>query len=114
MFTWALFLDDLRDLSYLTNTHGYEYWYTARSTEEAKKLILTYGMPAYIAFDHDLGLDSEGLEDKATNLLKWMNEVGIVHIMPPPAHGVHSSNPVGRDNINAFMSSWRKLHVGKE
>jgi hypothetical protein len=100
---YALFLDDERDLSYIDTSHTGTWW-VARSSAEAKSLILTLGLPTYIAFDHDLGG-----EDKAMTLLYWLDAEGYVEAFPPPKWGLHSGNPVGRENIAAFMNSWAKF-----
>lgn len=103
---WNLFLDDER----------YPFWvyekpseiggfHIARSSEVAKTLVLTYGMPLYISFDHDL----EG-DDTAMVFVKWLVEWALDQKTPVriPDYKVHSGNPVGRDNIISYMESWKR------
>lgn len=90
-----LFLDDLRD-------PPDDSFMVARSTEQAVEIINYFGWPSFISFDHDLGG-----EDKATIFLKKLynmwNETD-----PIPEYCVHSANPIGSQNIIAFMESWKK------
>ena len=46
--SYKLFIDDLRDP--VTND-----WKVARSSAEAKDIVVEFGIPNEIAFDHDLG-----------------------------------------------------------
>lgn len=102
--TWNLFLDDLREISHVYPPPQTLYinWTVARSTEEAKSLVLSQGMPALISFDHDLGG-----EDKATVFLNWLiREFWTDEQIP--GYRVHSANPVGAANITSMMVSWHK------
>lgn len=52
--------------------------------------------------------------DTAMNLLFWIRENIIYRedssvIPSPPGYTVHSRNPEGKKNIQAFMNSWEKL-----
>lgn len=95
---WSLFLDDLRDQSYVPHRSNFV---TARSTNEAVSLLVKYRMPEFISFDHDLGPG-----DRAMDFLKRMYE--LFPDGPVPEYQVHSSNPVGRENIISFMDSWKR------
>lgn len=100
--TWNLFLDDLREVSYVPSLPQNQVWTLARSTEEAKLLVSLHGMPALISFDHDLGG-----EDKATIFLNWLIREYWTD-EPIPEFQVHSANPVGAANISSMMVSWHK------
>lgn len=97
---WHLFLDDERELEYI-GANVSASWEIARSTEQAKILIERLGPPTYISFDHDLGGD-----DTAMVFLKWLADSYFDH---PPEYNIHSSNPVGRANIDAYMKSWIRI-----
>lgn len=76
----------------------------ARTVEEAKELVLTRGAPSFMHLDHDLGGDSTSMD-----FLKWLYE--NFPDAPPPPWSVHSANPVGRDNINSYLLSWKSLFI---
>ena len=80
-------------------------WRVSVSSQEAIKLFDTYGVPTFIDFDHDLGVDAEGKEDTAKTVCKYLFE----HY--PDAeilYNIHSANPDGYKWIDSYMSSWRK------
>lgn len=97
--TWKLFIDDERSLEYVTSC--FDTWKVARSSEEAIRLVEEYGPPTFISFDHDLGG-----EDTSMVFLKWLANT---HFDSVPGFSLHSSNPVGRLNIESYMRSWKKV-----
>lgn len=105
--TWQLFLDDIRTTRYVYGDSedanlAPDLWTVARSTEEAKALVLAKGMPTLISFDHDLGHT-----DTAMVFLNWLAREYWDGTAKVPAFKIHSDNPVGRANIRAFMKSWQ-------
>lgn len=98
---WSLFLDDLRDVSYVPHRSNFK---VARSTDEAITLVDKYGIPEFISFDHDLGET-----DRAMDFLKIL--YSKFPDGPVPEFQIHSSNPVGRDNISSYMDSWKRSLV---
>ncbi len=104
-----LFLDDERDSKTVHPKSRPGMWTTARSSEEAKALVLEHGMPIRMSLDHDLGGD-----DTTMSFLHWLSEQGGLLTRYPdgshegliPSYVVHSANPVGRDNMISFMESW--------
>lgn len=119
--SWNLFIDDLRDVSYVNDGREYKL---ARSVEEAKALIKEFGLPSHIAFDHDLGWEDlqpiEGsfliaapLEGKEApsgyDFAKWLVEMdldGVHDLSLDFTWSVHSSNPAGAKNINGLLYSY--------
>ena len=103
---YRMFLDDVRDPADIYPEHPDE-WVVVRTSNEAIKYVLEHGMPDMFSLDHDLGG-----EDKAEYFLKWLayeywtNE-------PVPAFRIHSANPVGAKNLDAFMNSWHKVSAKK-
>jgi hypothetical protein len=95
---WSLFLDDLRDPSYVPPRGNYKI---ARSTAEAILLVEKFGIPEFISFDHDLGKT-----DRAMDFLKIL--YSKFPDGPVPDFQIHSSNPVGRENIFSYMDSWKR------
>lgn len=101
--SWKLYLDDVRypaDATYIV----------ARTVEEAQQLIEQYGVPEHISFDHDLGVDNTGnLIPDGYDFAKWLAEMDMNgEIMLPKdfTFEVHSQNPVGAENIRAYLSSY--------
>ncbi|MFA6049910.1 MAG: cyclic-phosphate processing receiver domain-containing protein [Candidatus Paceibacterota bacterium] len=101
---WCLYLDDIRDCP----DDGVD-WTVARSTEEAKKLVLEMGLPMLMSLDHDLGG-----EDTTMRFLSWLVYDFWACLEGKnmlPAYRIHSANPVGALNIDAFMKSWAKVNT---
>lgn len=88
---WSLYLDDERPCP-----DGYVL---ARSTQEALALCLDRGLPERMSLDHDLGDD-----DTAMRFLRALDEL---YPEPPYFWQIHSANPVGAKNLEAFLRSWR-------
>ena len=94
--SWNLYLDDERMAS------KERPYMLARTVAEARDFVNALGPPRFMSLDHDLGGASTTMD-----FLKWLvqnlGDVGAI-----PDYQVHSANPVGRDNIIAFMESWKK------
>ncbi len=97
---WFLFIDDLREPIEVGWQSGRIE--IARSSQEAKDLVDSLGLPTQISFDHDLGGD-----DTAFKFMwylinghldeKWnLGDIQVVY--------VHTANSVGRDKLVAL---WR-------
>lgn len=86
-----LFVDDLR------NPYG-DGWKVARTFEEATQVLLNEEVEI-VSLDHDLGEDTKTGYD----LVKWM-----VENLPfwPTVVIIHTSNPVGRDNMSACIKRY--------
>lgn len=84
----------------------------ARSVEEAQNLIMKNGMPEYISFDHDLGVDEMyNLLPDGYDLAKWIIKQVIEEKLFLPlrfTYTVHSMNPVGAENIRRLMENFLK------
>lgn len=100
---WKLYLDDIRhpaDTNYVV----------ARTVEQAQQLIEQYGMPEHISFDHDLGVDEMGnIIPSGYDFAKWLVEMDMNGEITLPTNftfEVHSQNPVGAENIRAYLSSY--------
>ena len=91
-----LYLDDLRP------TPGdFQRVYTYH---EFVAFVTLHGLPAYISFDHDLGLGKTGY-DCAKFLVDYCLDNGITKIN----FSVHSQNPVGRENIECLLRNFNRL-----
>lgn len=81
-------------------------WVVVTSVQEAKDLCTKYGAPDQMSLDHDLGME-DGKCSTAMDFLRWL-ERKLEATTPIPKWTVHSRNPVGAENIKAFMTSWEK------
>jgi hypothetical protein len=114
---WKLFLDDYRTATKVSPY--YADFITARSYDEAVKLVEERGAPIFVAFDHDLAdehyehtieykSDSEiptGMDFARYLVNRDMDERGkFLH--DDFRFAVHSMNPAGAENIQKFMDSW--------
>jgi len=113
-----LYLDDIR-------TPQTEGWDIVRSYTAFVDWIRLYGLPDEISFDHDLGEDvakakveagvskRKAREQKKEaksgyDAAKWLGEFCIESGLPLPEWNVHSANPVGKANIEAYLSNIEK------
>jgi len=98
-----------------------------KSYDEFTAWIEENGLPDAINFDHDLGEDiakervSKGMSKRAARKLKretlsgfdctkWLVNYCIDNKKSLPKWYTHSANPVGRDNINAYLTNYNKTH----
>ena len=129
--TTLLWLDDLRDP--LRDTHWVEdfspitpdavIW--VKTVERFASYINTYGLPDAICFDHDLGEDeakenvTNGMNKKAArakkklaksgmDAAKWLIDFCIDNDKDLPLWNIQSANPVGKENINGILTSYKK------
>lgn len=100
-----LYLDDVRDLPD-------ESFLLARSYEEAVLFVKENGIPPFISFDHDLGVDeNEKLLPTGFDFAKWLVEMDMDNIYKFPENfsfNVHSANPVGKANIEGYLNNYLK------
>lgn len=88
-------------------------WVICRTGDEFKKAVRAWPNATkellYISFDHDLGND----QPSGYDLMKWFCGWLLDHnmadeILEKVTVNVHSANPVGRKNINAYWDSFTK------
>ena len=98
-----LYLDDVRDLPD-------ESFDLARSYDEAVNYVKENGIPTFISFDHDLGVDeNEKLLPTGFDFAKWLVEMDMDNIYKFPENfsfNVHSANPVGKANIEGYLNNY--------
>lgn len=113
--TWNLFIDDERNLEDVTwapwqirEKYRSEEWEIARTIRDVRLLIVAYGeLPSFISFDHDLGFG----EYTGHDIAKFIVECDMLsECMIPDSFDfyVHSKNPVGKKNIEAYISGYLK------
>ena len=100
---WKLYLDDIR-------TPDDPTFMIVRTVNDAQKLIHLLGVPTFISFDHDLGMDDEGnLLLSGYDFAKWLVEMdmeGIFTLTEDFDFIVHSQNPVGAKNIREYFRNY--------
>ncbi|WP_323644693.1 cyclic-phosphate processing receiver domain-containing protein [Aliarcobacter butzleri] len=101
-----LYLDDIRELpnnSYIL----------VRSYNEAIQFIKDNGIPSFISFDHDLGEDEfQNILPNGYDFAKWLVEMDMENIYTFPndfSFYVHSSNIVGKKNIESYLNNYLSL-----
>jgi hypothetical protein len=100
---YNLFLDDIRELSYLSNVISpldSSDWIVCRNSFEALSCVINNGIPNFISFDHDLG----GEDTAMVFVKKWVEEIEKKF----PAFYIHSSNPIGKENLRSFIFSYNR------
>lgn len=103
---WALFIDDEREPA----DDGWDY-VIARTSADALDMLKENEAPVWISFDHDLGGD-----DTAMKFCKGLVDHLITNRQKLPKEfdfQVHSQNPVGVENITAYMRNVIKV-FGRE
>ena len=98
--TYKLFIDDERE------PIG-DDWVICRTSEEARRVILSRGLPVFVSFDHDLGGT-----DTSMVFLHWLIDYMLDNNLtfPPEfSYGVHSQNPVGVKNIRGLLDSFIRV-----
>jgi hypothetical protein len=78
-------------------------WVLVRTAAEAIALLQD-GRVTELSLDHDLGGDRTGME-----VLNWIEEAVVEGNFQPPELLVHSSNPVGRANLQRAIESVQRL-----
>ena len=114
-----LFLDDYRnpkDVKWVKlPSHK---WDIVRNFEEFSDYILKNGIPKFVAYDHDLAdehygqnnvIDYKNLKEKTGyDCAKFLVEICASKNIKHPDFVVHSLNPAGKANIQAFINSYNK------
>lgn len=101
---WKLFLDDERD-------PVLPGWIVCRSVTDAVSVCEHYGLPEFISFDHDLGMEKplDGYENTGMGFAKWMVDKILDKELALPGNFdfyVHSQNPIGAANIDKLLRSF--------
>ena len=121
---YKLYLDDIRNPLQTYPNSLKSDWTVVRNYNEFVKIITENGLPEYVSFDHDLGLEHyahgfHGLpptyddytEKTGMECAKWLVEYCMNNKKPLPNYFVHSANPIGRDNINGYLESFKRSQL---
>ncbi|WOL22659.1 hypothetical protein [Escherichia phage vB_EcoM_JNE01] len=100
--SYEMFLDDIRNPGYYYPGRS---MVVCRDFKSACKQVEKFGIPSFISFDHDLG-DMNYDEKTGYSFAKWIIDYMFEHeIKTPFAFHVHSSNPVGKVNIEHYLNN---------
>jgi len=103
MSRYSLFIDDERD----PPRNDGRNWVVARDWEAVMMMLRIHGMPGFISFDHDLGIDNHSGHDIAKFLIELdMGGDSDFEIPEEFDFYVHSQNPVGKANIEGLLRNY--------
>lgn len=100
---YQLFLDDERQ----PPSHG--GWLVVRNYDKAIEAMKKFGCPKFMSFDHDLGIDENGVEMTGKDVANWMinQHLDTGEFFPDDFDFcVHSQNSVGAENINSILRTY--------
>lgn len=122
-----LFLDDTRNLDMIYPNDNPVEWSIVRDYHQFVNYIQKYGLPTFISFDHDLGLEHvkfyfnngghENPPDPSTasftektgyDACKWLVDYCVEKNVNLPEFHVHSHNPIGAANIRDYLKNAKK------
>jgi len=98
---WWLFLDDERYPASKDIT-----CHIARNVDDALWMVKTYGLPSSMSLDHDLGYGKQSGMDFIIQLCNMAIDDGLD--LSKCVIQVHSMNPVGANNMKAYLASFLK------
>ena len=122
-----LFLDDLRSVDMVYPNPNMSEWAIVRDFHQFVDYIQKYGLPDYISFDHDLGMEhtrfyfqngghesppdpltADFKEKTGYDAAKWLCMFVDDNNLDLPFWHVHSHNPIGAANIRAYLNNFQK------
>jgi len=104
-----LFLDDIRTIEMVYEPIFSECFEIVRNYEDFVSYITTNGLPQFISFDNDLGLDDNGnIAPDGYAAAKWLvYESGLD--LSNLQFKVHSANPVAAEQIRGLLNNYIKF-----
>lgn len=101
-----LFLDDLRTINMVYDKSMESEFDIVRNYHDFVKYIKTNGLPEFISFDNDLGLDSNGeVAPDGYAAAKWLvYDSGLD--LKDLEFKVHSANPVAAEQIRGLLTNY--------
>ncbi|MEO5787602.1 YqiA/YcfP family alpha/beta fold hydrolase [Gelidibacter sp.] len=103
-----LFLDDLRSIVMVYDKTFESEFDIVRTYDDFVDYIMKNGLPEFISFDNDLGLDDNGkLAPDGLAAAKWLvYESGLD--LRTLQYKVHSANPVAAEQIRGLLGNYMK------
>ena len=101
-----LFLDDLRTVDMVYDKSSENEFHVVRTYNEFVDYIRMNGLPDFISFDNDLGLDENGeVAPDGYAAAKWLvYESGLD--LSKLQFKVHSANPVASEQIKGLLTNY--------
>ncbi|MDX1718686.1 MAG: cyclic-phosphate processing receiver domain-containing protein [Salegentibacter mishustinae] len=101
-----LFLDDIRTPEMVYDRTEAKDFIVVRNYADFVKYIKQNGLPDFISFDNDLGLDESGeIAPDGYTAVKWLvYESGLD--LRELQFKVHSANPVAAEQIRGLLSNY--------
>ncbi len=101
-----LFLDDIRTVEMIYDKSMIAEFDIVRTYDEFLNYIKSNGLPEFISFDNDLGLDKNGkLAPDGYAAAKWLvYESGLN--LKNLKFKVHSANPVAAEQIRGLLNNY--------
>ena len=107
--SYKLFLDDIRTVKMVYNDLSDDDFIIVRNFEDFKTTILQEGLPEFISFDNDLGLDKNGkIGPDGYAAAKWLVYESGLDLAALKFH-VHSANPVAAIQIKSLLDNYKKF-----
>ncbi len=108
-----LFLDDIRTIDMVYDTSLEKEFDIVRTYDAFVDYIKTKGLPDYISFDNDLGLDHSGeIAPDGYAAVKWLVYESGLDLRKLTFY-VHSANPVAAKQIEGLLNNYIK-HLRKD
>ncbi|OJJ22814.1 hypothetical protein BKI52_00240 [marine bacterium AO1-C] len=103
---YNLFLDDLRTVEMVYDDPTKYNFVVVRTYRAFVECIQANGLPDFISFDNDLGLDAEGeVAPDGYAAAKWLvYESGLD--LSKLQYYVHSANPVAAEQIRGLLDNY--------
>lgn len=103
-----LFLDDLRTVDMIYDKSEVDSFDVVRNYDDFVSYIRSNGLPDFISFDNDLGLDAnEEVAPDGYACAKWLvYESGLD--LRRLEFKVHSANPVAAEQIRGLLTNYIK------
>lgn len=100
----TMYLDEIK-------TPTEEFDFIVRSYDEAIEIIKKHGMPNYISFGHDLGINNGKLLKNGCDFAKWLVNSDVNNDYELPfnfEYKVHSGNTIDKQNIITLLDGYLK------
>lgn len=103
-----LFLDDIRTIEMVYDKSEESNFDIVRTYDEFIQHIRNNGLPNFISFDNDLGLDEKGnVAPDGYAAAKWLvyeSDLDLINL----EFKVHSANPVAAEQIKGLLKNYIK------
>lgn len=105
---YRLFLDDVRNVEMVYKDFSNEDFIVVRNYNDFVNCIKKNGLPYFISFDNDLGIDENGnLLKEGYDCAKWLvyeSNLDLLNLN----FNVHSANPVASSQIESLLKNYIK------